>query len=664
VRKKIFFKATFISALLFSAAVGTQLIKPVRAETIIVPDYYSTIQDAINAASVGDTVFVRNGTYHGTVVINKRVSLVGESKQATIIDGAVINIKADQATVTGFKVIHGGINLDGSSSVTIKENIILNTQYGICLQHSHQNTISNNIVSQNFLNIKLTGSNENVFLNNVLEDSTGQSLWMSGSNNNYFDNNQIQRTNGFSGLYIDNCTSNLFRRNEVAYSQVWGMYLAFYSTGNIFSENTLSNNQGDFIIHYCAYNMFFHNNFFSSSESDNQDCISTWDDGYPSGGNYWSDYNGTDSNSDGVGDSPYTIKTSYSLDTYYDYGPDQDYYPLITPYEIVSPPDSEISIVSPENKMYSANSIALTLNAGGSTSGITYRLDGKLGIAAGNTTLNWLFNGTHVLTTYATDLNGNLVPSDTVYFTVDATVNESKPPNEWTYDYDLPPIIPPDPVIKILSPTQDEVYNTDNIVLNFTVTEPEEYSELKTRISRVGYKLDPSPYESLMIHTGWTEVPIALGTEKTKFYSINISEISNGPHRLVVSVEALCTIIPRFGVIVDADEGVSFTTKTNKNTNSSSTSPSNTSQPTATPSPEPTPSLTSQPTPPPNLTLSPNSKPNPSPSSIPQETETQPESKPYPTFPVTVASVASITVIGMGVLVYFEKRKKESGGST
>jgi nitrous oxidase accessory protein len=652
VKKKTLLTAAFISIILFSAVVGTQFVKPARAETIIVPDDYSTIQDAINTASVGDTVFVRNGTYRGAVVINKRVSLVGESKQATIIDGAVINVKADHATVTGFKVIHGGINLDGSSGVTIKENIILNTQYGICLQHSHQNTISNNIVSQNFLNIKLTDSNENVFLNNVLEDGAGSSLWMSGSNNNYFDNNQIQRTNGFSGLYIDDCTNNLFRRNEVAYSQVWGMYLAFYSTGNIFSENTFSNNQGDFIIHYCAYNTFFHNNFFSSSESDNQDCISTWDDGYPSGGNYWSDYNGTDADGDGVGDTPYTIKTSYSLDTYYDYGPDKDYYPLMTPYEIVSPPDSEISIVSPENKSYSTNSIALTLNADGSTSGITYRLDGKLGLAAGNTTLNWLSNGTHVLTTYAADLNGNLVPSDTVYFTVDATVNESKPPNERTYDYNLPPIIPPDPVIKILSPTQDEVYNTDNIVLNFTVTEPEEYSELKTRISRVGYKLDPSPYESLMIHTGWTEVPIALGTEKTKFYSINISEISNGPHRLVVSVEALCTIIPRFGVIVDADEGVSFTTKTNKNTNSSSTSPSNTSQPTATPSPTP------QPTPTPNLTLSPNPKPNPSPSSIPQETEPQPEPKPFPTTLVAAASGVSAAIIGIGLLVYFKKPKR------
>ena len=393
------------------------------------------------------------------------------------------------------------------------------------------------------------------------------------------------------------------------------MYLAFYSTGNVFSENTFSNNIHDFLIHHCAYNTFYHNNFFSASESDNQDCISTWDDGYLSGGNYWSDYNTTDADGDGIGDTPYTISTSYSLDTYYDYGPDQDFYPLMSPYEIISLPDPETLIISPENKTYTVNSVALTLSANELTSGTTYKIDGQLGLAAGNTTLNWLSNGKHILTTYAADLNGKLVPSERVYFTVDAAVNEPKPPNERIYDYDLPPIIPSDPVIKILSPIQDETYNTNNIVFNFTVTEPEEYSELKTRISYIRYALDPSPYSALLMNANWIEVPIASGTEKTKLYSVRLSGISEGPHSVMLIVDALCTEVPRYGVVVSEDVRVYFDVKTTENSDLSSLSTSNTSQPTATPSPTPQSTPTSNPT------------PSPAPPSIPQKTETQPESK-------------------------------------
>jgi len=47
------------------------------------------------------------------------------------------------------------------------------------------------------------------------------------------------------------------------------------------------------------------------------------DYGYPSGGNYWSDYNGTDANHDGIGDTPYVIDTKNA-----------DNYPLMTPYII------------------------------------------------------------------------------------------------------------------------------------------------------------------------------------------------------------------------------------------------------------------------------------------------------------------------------------------
>jgi len=55
----------------------------VRKPLLFLNDYF-TIQGAVNAAGIGDTIFVRSGTYRGEVVINKTVSLVGENKQSTI----------------------------------------------------------------------------------------------------------------------------------------------------------------------------------------------------------------------------------------------------------------------------------------------------------------------------------------------------------------------------------------------------------------------------------------------------------------------------------------------------------------------------------------------------------------------------------------------------
>jgi hypothetical protein len=52
---------------------------------------------------------------------------------------------------------------------------------------------------------------------------------------------------------------------------------------------------------------------------------------------------------------------------------------------------------------------------------MAYSLDGKANVTvAGNTTLNELPNGSHNITVYATDLEGNTAASKTIYFTVDA----------------------------------------------------------------------------------------------------------------------------------------------------------------------------------------------------------------------------------------------------
>ena len=83
--------------------------------TIIVPDDYPTIQEAINNANNGDTIFVRVGTYYENLVVDKSITLTGENKETTIIDGGkkenVTKIIADHVTISGFTITNSGVKV-------------------------------------------------------------------------------------------------------------------------------------------------------------------------------------------------------------------------------------------------------------------------------------------------------------------------------------------------------------------------------------------------------------------------------------------------------------------------------------------------------------------------------------------------------------------------
>ncbi len=72
------------------------------------PNNYTSIQDAINNASNGDTIFVYSGIYYENIVINKRITLMGNNKENTIIDGEergyVVKIKCSDVVVRGFTI--------------------------------------------------------------------------------------------------------------------------------------------------------------------------------------------------------------------------------------------------------------------------------------------------------------------------------------------------------------------------------------------------------------------------------------------------------------------------------------------------------------------------------------------------------------------------------
>jgi len=136
---------------------------------IIVPDHFSTIQQAINNASNGDTIFVRAGTYYENIIIDKPLSLVGENRDTTVIDGSharnVVYIIASNVSVTEFTIRNSGNQSNAGvllgqmwnyqcANVNISGNEISGNQYGILLALSFNCTISGNIISSNGIGVQ------------------------------------------------------------------------------------------------------------------------------------------------------------------------------------------------------------------------------------------------------------------------------------------------------------------------------------------------------------------------------------------------------------------------------------------------------------------------------------------------------------------------------
>jgi parallel beta-helix repeat protein len=118
------------------------------------PADFSTIQEAIDHARDGDTIFVYEGTYLEHLIINKSISLIGAGEDSAYIDGegsgTVIYVSGDDVTITGFTIKRGeyGIFLDESVSFTITYNTITNYTTGIYHNRTEGGYVAHNTITQ------------------------------------------------------------------------------------------------------------------------------------------------------------------------------------------------------------------------------------------------------------------------------------------------------------------------------------------------------------------------------------------------------------------------------------------------------------------------------------------------------------------------------------
>jgi nitrous oxidase accessory protein len=374
-------------------------VQPVRTEpsTIRVPDDYPTIQEAINRANPGDTVFVKSGIYREHLVVNKTVSIVGQDETSTYIYGntgsVAVHIIANGIIFTGFTVrstggpYDNGICLSNVKDCNVSGNNVQSSFFGIeilscskCIlenDHTWSNSygiggascsncsVSRNVATGNENGIAIDMSSSMVIKGNELNENHIAGFWSdypesnncivdnSVMNNLYgiglnHDNNdsvigncitgntivhnqlgivlvssphtsvtQNQISQNFIGVELessleDNCITN----NSITNNNEYGIWLSS-SSGNSIIGNDISDNKCGLGMANSSRNTVHHDNFINNtSQVYEQESTNSWDNGYLSGGNYWSDYVGADlyngpyqnvTGNDGFGDMPYII---------------------------------------------------------------------------------------------------------------------------------------------------------------------------------------------------------------------------------------------------------------------------------------------------------------------------------------------------------------------
>jgi len=391
-------------------------IPPVKASpaTIVVPDDYSTIEAAIANANDGDAIFVREGTYEGslnqTLVINKAITLYGEDESTTTINLSpplvqkniftfyymgylsAIQINSDNVKITGLTINTpgGGISATGNEiqivGITAATGISVdgsgttisgNTLKGDLSLIGDNNTIAHNlfkadIIAPSFhfvgsnnviINNMLTSENEtsNIKLdiegaNNVIANNLLDAIHLKGDNNIIF-KNCMKVTPGYCGVYLSHSSGNTICANRITYAESLtyeqeGVCISESYDNVVYANHIESVFKGVYLQNtdtepmVTNNNMFYHNNFVNNkiqAWDTTSSTTNTFDNGKE--GNYWSCYNGTDANNDGIGDTPYRPTSLYTYDGLVEKITEcsPDNYPLMAPFDIDS-----VSIKLPE----------------------------------------------------------------------------------------------------------------------------------------------------------------------------------------------------------------------------------------------------------------------------------------------------------------------------
>jgi parallel beta-helix repeat protein len=231
-------------------------LNDILSMTIIVPDDYLTVQEAIDNANDYDTIFVRNGKYYENLLVNKSLNLIGENKDTTIIDGNgsdfVVELKADSISINGFTIQNGG-----------NQNF---TNDGGIMASSSDNCIFNNIINNSYCGIYAWQLRNNIY-NNIVKNNSDYGIILSSNSNNVYKN---IITNNSDNIYLLDSSKNKIFDNTITKTQWQGYGILMYggSQNNKIYSNVITNVHSGIGSRYLTPDPFGYNNISNNHITD------------------------------------------------------------------------------------------------------------------------------------------------------------------------------------------------------------------------------------------------------------------------------------------------------------------------------------------------------------------------------------------------------------
>lgn len=389
---------------------------------------FNEIQSAIEKVAYNGTVIVYDGIYDG-FEINKKVNVTGKNNVLINARNKNIVIGANGSIIKNLKIIRSksyAIELN-ASFCKIENCEIMNNLFGIIIK-GKKNTITNNVFISNGIFIK--GNNINDYIQNISNNTINgrQIIYLINESNfllngfgeailincNNFSVENVSSSNVDNSLFLFSCKNSsirncYFTNNSIAIYLISSRNIKIskcFFLNNTVGINISSSNENKIL--KCEFidneygifsngteNLIYLNNFIND--------INAYDKGYnfwnnATMGNYWNDYDGNDSNNDGIGDEPYHIMGGISIDNF----------PLMQPYDFIPPYTKVILNATLGNNGWYRSDVKISLIAIDNETGINetkYRIDG------GNWSIYdkpfFVGEGIHEIEYFSIDLYGN-----------------------------------------------------------------------------------------------------------------------------------------------------------------------------------------------------------------------------------------------------------------